>query len=70
MMIVSGDKDNEFYVHPCVEINLRQTMGHVALKLSGDMTQPEALMRITYTDKFRFQITVDTKSLINTGIVK
>ncbi|MBR7030773.1 MAG: hypothetical protein IKI06_05990 [Prevotella sp.] len=33
MMIVDSETDG-FLLHPCVEINLRRTMGHVALELS------------------------------------
>ena len=35
MMIVSSDLNNQssYLLHPCVEINLRRTMGHVALAL-------------------------------------
>lgn len=35
MMIVNGKSDGIFLLHPCVEINLRRTMGHVALALSS-----------------------------------
>lgn len=34
MMVVEGHGRNGFLLHPCVEINLRRTMGHVALGLS------------------------------------
>lgn len=34
MMVVNREDENGFLLHPCVEINLRRTMGHVALKLS------------------------------------
>ncbi len=33
MMIVSRPEKNGFLLHPCVEINVRRTMGHVALDL-------------------------------------
>jgi hypothetical protein len=33
MMIVSKPDEEGLFLHPCVEINLRQTMGHVALSL-------------------------------------
>jgi hypothetical protein len=54
MMIVS--KNNHFYVHPCVEINLRRTMGHVALKLSTVYKLRSSIMSVVYTDKFQLQI--------------
>ncbi len=34
MMIVATSEANGFLLHPCVEINLRRTMGHVALALT------------------------------------
>lgn len=34
MMIVGRDDRKGFLLHPCVEINLRRTMGHVALSLT------------------------------------
>lgn len=34
MMIVPNEEGKGFYLHPCVEINFRRTMGHVALALT------------------------------------
>lgn len=34
MMVVARDGEDGFWLHPCVEINLRRTMGHVALCLT------------------------------------
>lgn len=49
MMIVAKD-DNEsgFLLHPCVEINLRRTMGHVALDITSDVPVPHSLMHIDH----------------------
>lgn len=49
MMIVAKD-DNEsgFLLHPCVEINLRRTMGHVALDITPDIPVPHKLMHIDH----------------------
>ena len=35
MMVVRGDDNVPFLLNPCVEINLRRTMGHVALGLAS-----------------------------------
>ena len=47
MMIVKGEK---FMLHPCVEINLRRTMGHVALALSPHDDDVVRVMRIAYSE--------------------
>lgn len=49
MMIVRGNDDRHFLLNPCVEINLRRTMGHVALALSKQMPSGY-VMRIDYTE--------------------
>lgn len=45
MMIVASSGGEGFMLHPCVEINLRRTMGHVALAIGRS-----GVMRIEYTD--------------------
>lgn len=47
MMIVRCD-DGVFRVHPCVEVNLRMTMGHVAIKLPSRLNSLFSSMRIEY----------------------
>ena len=49
MMVVRGDDQQHFLLNPCVEINLRRTMGHVALALSKQVPSDQ-VMRIDYTD--------------------
>lgn len=59
MMVVSGDDHQHFTLNPCVEINLRRTMGHVALALSKQVPSGY-VMRIDYTEntyKLRIQQT-------------
>jgi hypothetical protein len=56
MMVVRSAEG--LLLHPCVELNLRGTMGHAALAL-GRLLPPSAYhwaMRITYTDKYRLQV--------------
>ena len=48
MMIVASEAGG-FLLHPCVEINLRRTMGHVALELARQCAS-ERVMRIEYFD--------------------
>lgn len=56
MMIVASDSDH-FLVHPCVEINLRRTMGHVALSITPQTPQPPRVMSICYSGgQYHFSI--------------
>jgi len=50
MMVVRGNDQQHFLLNPCVEINLRRTMGHVALALSKQMPS-DHVMRVEYSDK-------------------
>ena len=45
MMIV---KNSQLFLHPCVEINLRRTMGHVALSISPTDDDIQGVMRVIY----------------------
>lgn len=47
MVIANGDS---FLLHPCVEINLRRTMGHVALSLSPTDDDIRCVMRLEYSE--------------------
>jgi hypothetical protein len=51
MMIVSGG-----LLHPCVEINLRRTMGHVALAISPVEDDVCKVMRIDYAGSYKLRI--------------
>lgn len=54
MMVVRvGDK---LKVHPCVELNLRGTMGHVALALTRRLKVTPQIMSVVYTDKYRIRV--------------
>src|SRR5574344_87058 len=48
MMVVAAGEGNGFTIHPCVEINLRRTMGHVALALTPADNELQHLMRIVF----------------------
>lgn len=45
-------------LHPCVEINLRRTMGHVALALSPTDYDIRRVMRIDYVSN-NYQLTIN-----------
>lgn len=47
-MMICKDADGTLKVNPCVEINLRRTMGHVALSISPKHSGMQQLMRIGY----------------------
>ena len=54
MMVV--DTPQGHCVHPCVELNLRNTMGHVAIGLYEKMPHQTHTFSINYIDKYRLQI--------------
>lgn len=55
MMLVARDDKEGFLLHPCVEINLRRTMGHVALSLTKHLSGCPRVMHIEY-DKNMYKI--------------
>ena len=46
MMVVRQERD--YALHPCVEVNLRRTMGHVALGLAQRTRGEFSVMRVLY----------------------
>ncbi|WP_036915770.1 hypothetical protein [Prevotella sp. P6B4] len=56
MMIVSTEDKDGFLLHPCVEINLRRTMGHVALAIPPFADGFTRVMHIELTDKYRMSV--------------
>lgn len=61
-MMIVADADNQLRLHPCVELNLRRTMGHVALSFEVGEAIPRRLMRIFYTDKYHFRVSMVKKT--------
>lgn len=53
---------SKFLLHPCVELNLRRTMGHVALALSPSSLEPQRLMQITHGTNYELKL---HKQLLN-----
>lgn len=57
MMVVRRDDGDGFLLHPCVEINLRRTMGHVAISLTELCSGLPKLMKIEYnTNIYKIKI--------------
>ena len=58
MMVVRRDDGDGFLLHPCVEINLRRTMGHVAISLTEHCSGLPKLMRMEYNSNiYKIRIT-------------
>ena len=58
MMVVRRDDGDGFLLHPCVEINLRRTMGHVAINLTERCSGLPKLMKIEYNSNvYKIRIT-------------
>lgn len=68
MMVVADKAGNGFRIHPCVELNLRCTMGHVALGISPNEHEAQKLMRISYNGKYRLRILSTNENLLNTSL--
>ena len=68
MMAVARTDGDGFWLHPCVELNLRRTMGHVALALTPTIHEPRRLMSVYYADKYRLRIQLNPENLLNTGL--
>lgn len=57
MMVVRREDGDGFLLHPCVEINLRRTMGHVAISLTELCSGLPKLMKIEYnTNIYKIKI--------------
>lgn len=69
MVVRSSDKDDtvdSHLLHPCVELNLRNTMGHVALKVQRSVPSQPYTMHIGYNNKYRLQITKEAFDSLDT----
>ena len=56
MMIVKDYLAGGYFLHPCVEVNLRRTMGHVALSLSSIVADAKMVMQIETDNVFKLKI--------------
>lgn len=58
MIVEGGDAASAYLLHPCVEINLRRTMGHVALTM-----QPPVPHLMTINTKQEFMVDISTTNI-------
>lgn len=64
-MMICKMPDGTLAVDPCVEINLRRTMGHVALAISPKQNGLQEIMRIGYEESsYHFRIYNDHEVLV------
>ena len=71
MMLVKQEGTNNLAIHPCVEINLRRTMGHVALSLSPSPLEPQRLMSIDHSrGAYHLRLHTLNDGLLNTSIAR
>ena len=56
-MMICADGDGKLFVNPCVELNLRRTMGHVALSLGPSEKASLHIMRVEFDgNKYRLKV--------------
>ena len=56
MMIVPRTSAQGFLIHPCVEVNMRRTMGHVALALTPPKGEWPMMMQIVKDVNYRLKV--------------
>lgn len=61
----SGSGNGGYKLHPCVEINLRRTMGHVALALSPSPLEPQRVMQIVHDVNYQLRIVLAANCFVN-----
>lgn len=55
MMVVASGNADRFLLHPCVEINVRRTMGHVANSQYSSPAEPPLLMHIIHDVNYKLK---------------
>lgn len=48
MICADGQEGGACFVNPCIELNLRRTMGHVALAIGAPADEPKRMMQVAY----------------------
>lgn len=66
MMIVADGCGCGFLLHPCVEINVRMTMGHVANSFGRAANEPVELMRIVHDVNYKLRFDAMENNFVKT----
>lgn len=71
LMIIHGiDPDTEkIYLHPCIEMNFRQTMGHLAIDVEQHLQQKHHYMQIVYNMNYQLKIRPMMKNIVCNYII-
>lgn len=67
MMIVSTSEGLK--LHPCVELNLRRTMGFVALSFHMTSLNASKLMRVSYSGNYHLRIVNTHENVLNNSLI-
>lgn len=59
MMVIRETAIGDTLLHPCVEINVRRTMGHVALALAKHEKGPQRIMRVALSGRYELNVEID-----------
>lgn len=65
MMVVAGH-NGPCLLHPCVEVNLRRTMGHVALCLPVPPGAPTTIMQMVHDTNYRLRLATPDNNYVLT----
>ncbi|MCD8290048.1 MAG: hypothetical protein LUC91_00930 [Prevotella sp.] len=66
MMIVADANNGQFLLHPCVEMNLRRTMGHVANAIKHDDKEPDLLMSVVHDVNYKLKFEYMENAFVKT----
>lgn len=65
MMIVASPDEAQYLLHPCLEVNLRRTMGHVAASLLPFAREQNMVMSITKGVNYRLKVRPTENNFVN-----
>ncbi len=66
MMVVADADNGRFLLHPCVEMNLRRTMGHVANAIRHSESEPDLLMSVVHGVNYKLKFEYMENAFVKT----